>query len=56
MEASIKESSLKQLAIQEPAWSEATRFERYSLLNEIPELAFGLLTLVYGVTSLLALA
>ncbi|MBV8135176.1 MAG: hypothetical protein JO121_05965 [Deltaproteobacteria bacterium] len=56
MEAIIKESSLKQLAIQDPAWSEAIRLERYSLLNEIPGLAFGLLAIIYVVTSLLALA
>ena len=56
MEATIKESSLKQLAIQERAWSEAIRFQRYSLLNEIPGLVFGLLAIIYLVTSLLALA
>jgi hypothetical protein len=56
MEATIKESSLKQLAIRERAWSEAIRFERYCLLDEIPGLAFGLLAAVYIVSSLLALA
>jgi hypothetical protein len=56
MEAIIKESNLKQLAIEERAWSEAIRFERYSLLNEIPGLVFGLLAIIYVVTSLLALA
>ena len=56
MEATIKESSLKQLAVQERAWSEAIRFERYCLLNEIPGLVFGLLAIFYVVTSLLALA
>ena len=56
MEATIKESSLKQLAIDERAWSEAIRFERYSLLSEIPGLVFGLLAIIYVVTSLLALA
>ena len=56
MEAIVKESSLKQLAIQERAWSEAIRFERYCLLNEIPGLVLGLLAIVYVVTSLAALA
>lgn len=56
MEAIIKESSLKRLANRERAWSEATRFERYCLLNEIPGLAFGLLAIIYVGTSLLALA
>ena len=56
MEAIIKESSLNHLAAGEGAWSEAIRFERYCLLNEIPGLAFGLLAIVYLVTSLLALA
>ena len=56
MEAIIKESSLKQLATGERAWSEAIRFERYCQLNEIPGLAFGLLAIIYVVTSLLALA
>jgi hypothetical protein len=56
MEAIIKESSLKQLAIRERGWSEAIRFERYCLLDEIPGLAFGLLAVIYVATSLLALA
>jgi hypothetical protein len=56
MEATIKETSLKQLAVQERAWSEAIRFQRYCLLNEIPGLAFGLIAIIYVVTSLLALA
>jgi hypothetical protein len=56
MEATIKGSSLKQLAMQERAWSEAIRFERYCLLSEIPGLVFGLLAAIYVVTSLLALA
>jgi hypothetical protein len=56
MEAIIKESSLEQLAIGERAWSEATRFERYCLLNEIPGLAFGVVAIIYVVTSFLALA
>jgi hypothetical protein len=56
MEATIKESSLKQFATSERALSEAIRFERYCLLNEIPGLAFGLLAIIYVVTSLLALA
>ena len=46
----------KQLAVQERAWSEAIRFERYCLLNEIPGLVFGLLAIIYVVTSLAALA
>lgn len=58
MDASVKDSGFKPLAVGElqPAWSEATRFERYCLLNEIPGLAFGLLAALYVVSSLLALA
>jgi len=56
MEAIIKESNLEQLTIGERAWSEGIRFERYCLLNEIPGLAFGLVAIIYVVTSLLALA
>jgi hypothetical protein len=58
MDATIKRSGLKQLAIRElqPAWSEAIRFEWYCLLDEIPGLAFGLLAAIYIVTSLLGLA
>jgi len=44
------------LAIRDRGWSEAIRFERYCLLDEIPGLAFGLLAAIYVVTSLLALA
>jgi hypothetical protein len=58
MDAIIKRSDLKQLAIRElqPAWTEAIRFERYCLLDEIPGLAFGLLAAIYVATSLLGLA
>jgi hypothetical protein len=58
MDAMAKDSSFKRLAVRapQPDWSEATRFERYCLLNEIPGLAFGLLAALYVVTSLLALA
>jgi hypothetical protein len=58
MDGIIKRSGLKRLAIRElqPAWSEAIRFERYCLLDEIPGLAFGLLAAIYVVTSLMGLA
>jgi len=58
MDAIIKESGLEQLAVGQtpPAWSEAIRFERYCLLDEMPGLAFGLIAAIYIVTSLLALA
>jgi hypothetical protein len=36
--------------------SEATRFARYTLLDEIPGLIFGLMTVVYIVSSLCSLA
>jgi len=36
--------------------SEATRFAQYTLLDEIPALIFGLMTAVYIVSSLWALA
>jgi len=35
--------------------SEATRFAQYSLLDEIPGLIFGLMTVVYIVSSLCSL-
>jgi hypothetical protein len=36
--------------------SEATRFAQYALLDEIPALIFGLMTVVYIVSSLCSLA
>ena len=36
--------------------SEGTRFAQYSLLDEIPGLIFGLMTVVYIVSSLCSLA
>jgi hypothetical protein len=36
--------------------SEATRFAQYTLLNELPGLIFGLMTVVYIVSSLCSLA
>jgi len=36
--------------------SEATRFAQYTLLDEVPTLIFGLMTVVYIVSSLWALA
>jgi len=36
--------------------SEATRFAQFTLLDEIPALIFGLMTVVYIVSSLWALA
>jgi hypothetical protein len=36
--------------------SDATRFGQYSLLDEIPGLLFGLMTLVYIVSSLCSIA
>jgi hypothetical protein len=36
--------------------SEATRFAQYTLLDEIPGLIFGLMTVVYIVSSLCSLA
>ncbi|HUY39786.1 MAG TPA: hypothetical protein VMV13_13200 [Candidatus Binataceae bacterium] len=38
------------------ASTDAVRLAQYSWLNEVPGLVFGLLTLAYIVTSLLALA
>ena len=35
---------------------EATRFEQYTLLDEIPGLIFGLMTVVYIVSSLCSIA
>jgi len=41
---------------ERPESSEATRIAQYSLLSEMPGLVFGILTLAWIVTSLVALA
>ncbi|HVA76584.1 MAG TPA: hypothetical protein VNF27_01745 [Candidatus Binataceae bacterium] len=43
-------------AAEAAASTDAVRLAQYSWLNELPGLVFGLLTLAYIVTSLLALA
>ncbi len=46
---------IKQVAERERV-SQATQFAQYTLLDEIPGLIFGLMTLVYIVSSLWSLA
>ncbi len=47
---------IKKFADENPVISEATRLAQYSLVDEMPGLIFGLMTLVYIVTSLYSLA
>ena len=46
---------IKQFTENEPV-SQATQFAQYTLLDEVPGLIFGLMTVVYIVSSLWALA
>ena len=46
---------IKQLAETQPA-SPATQFAQFTLLDEVPGLVFGLMTIVYIVSSLWSLA
>ena len=41
---------------EDQQFSEATRFAQYALLDEIPGLIFGLMTVAYIVSSLCSLA
>ena len=57
METTIKRSVIENFALA-PArseWTDAIRTARYHWLSELPGLAFGLITLAYIVTSLVAL-
>jgi len=56
MDTTIKRTTLRRLAIAtDRECGEAMRTAQYAWLNELPGLCFGLITLVYIATSLLAL-
>ena len=57
MDATTNEARLQFAAVErEAASTDATRLAQYSWLNELPGVVFGLLTVAYILTSLLALA
>ena len=58
MSVSTKAASLPRIRqfTENKQVSEATRFAQYALLDEIPALIFGLMTVVYIVSSLCSLA
>jgi hypothetical protein len=58
MNATITEARLTAIASinQADAVSDVTRLAQYNMLNEIPVAIFGIITLVYIVSSILALA
>ena len=57
MSVNTKAASVLQIRqfVEEPPVSPATQFAQYTLLDEIPGLIFGLMTLVYIVSSLWSL-
>jgi hypothetical protein len=58
MSVNIKAASVPEIRrfAENKRVSEATRLAQYSLLDEIPGLIFGLMTVVYIVSSLCSLA
>ncbi len=57
MDAAIGRSGLRKYGtVAREDWTEAVRAARYGWLSELPGLAFGIITIVYIVTSLIALA
>jgi hypothetical protein len=58
MNATTNEARLEGFAAVErqAASTDAVRFAQYAWLNELPGVVFGLITVAYIVTSLLALA
>jgi hypothetical protein len=57
MNATTNEARIQFAAVEQDAAStDATRLAQYAWLNELPGVVFGLLTVAYIVTSLLALA
>ena len=58
MNATTNEARLEGFAAAErqAASTDAVRFAQYAWLNELPGVVFGLITVAYIVTSLLALA
>jgi len=57
MNATTNEARLEGFAaVERQASTDAVRLAQYAWLNELPGVVFGLITIVYIVTSLLALA
>jgi len=57
MNATTNEARLEGIAaVERQASTDAVRLAQYAWLNELPGVVFGLITIVYIVTSLLALA
>jgi len=58
MSINTKAASVPQIGrfVEDNQVSEAARFAQYTLLDEIPTLIFGLMTVTYIVSSLWALA
>jgi hypothetical protein len=56
MNATTNEVRMAGLAREGKASTDSTRYAENAMLTELPGIAFGLLTLVYIVSSLLALA
>jgi len=58
VDITIKRSAIQNfvLAPAQPEWTGAIRTVRYQWLSEVPGLVFGLMTLVFIVTSLATLA
>ncbi len=58
MDMTIGRQGLEKYALvqNEKDWTDAVRAARYGWLSELPGLAFGVITVIYIVTSLFALA
>jgi hypothetical protein len=57
MNATTNEARLEGFAaVERQASTDAVRFAQYASLNELPGVVFGVITVAYIVTSLLALA
>jgi hypothetical protein len=56
MNARINEATISGLARNNEQTSEATNRARYAMLNELPGLLFGLMTIAWIATSLISLA
>lgn len=57
MNATTNEARLEGFAaVERQASTDAVRFAQYAWLNELPGVVFGVITVAYIVTSLLALA
>lgn len=56
MDARIKQAAISGLSRNDEETSEAINRARYAMLNELPGLVFGLLTIAWIATSLISLA